>query len=89
MKQNGTGCAGSIFVPPADAEQSCIGLLDRIHAEPYKHNPISIFVTYVFRYRVNRALGTLTAQCHLILFTVAGFFVNYTIIGIESLRKCH
>ena len=29
MKQNGTDCTGSIFVPPADAEQSCTGLLEQ------------------------------------------------------------
>ena len=29
VKQNGTDCTGSIFVPPADAEQSCTGLLEQ------------------------------------------------------------
>ena len=29
VKQNGTDCTGFIFVPPADAEQSCTGLLEQ------------------------------------------------------------
>ena len=37
VKQNGTNCAGFIFVPPADAD--CWSRAYRIHAEPYKHNP--------------------------------------------------
>ena len=29
LKQNGTDCTGFIFVPPADMEQSCTGLLEQ------------------------------------------------------------
>ena len=29
LTQNGTDCTGSIFVPPADAQQSCTGLLEQ------------------------------------------------------------
>ena len=37
-KTVGLHCVRFIFVPPADAEQNCAGLLEQSVSETYKHN---------------------------------------------------